>query len=132
MLPATLGGRWCHTEAQLWIGYRIGVAGGLCRSLLDHPLHFRRLDAPKGKLTRHNCALLGQPYPCALTLASSGARQDVVDLAAHGFAAWARDDLSAWYPGWTELVLVAAGLDPDAADSFGFIALRTAEQADPT
>lgn len=129
ILPATLGGEWRHTHATLYVPSpgrpRAYVAGSV--GLFDHPLHFRR-ERPKGKLTWSNCALIGQPY---LSKRADGTRDQwsLAEAAAlitdYGVGVWARDDLSAWYPGWTTLVLAAKGLRPDAAASFGFTALAT-------
>ncbi len=130
LLPALLGGEWRTSDrvlkgrAFLFRPYREHAAAG-CHALFDHPLHFRRCGT-RGPLTWRNGALLGQPYD---VFGKDGALRDMAMADAaefarrHGVGVWARRDLSAWYPGWTALVVAALDLCPDDAARFGFVAL---------
>jgi hypothetical protein len=136
LLPAILGGGWVKSGSALsvsaprlrFFASQTIVAGDWCRTLFDHPLHFRR-QGSKGKLTWRTCALIGQPYNHVLRPdggADPEAQADAASLAEHGIGSWMRRDLSAWYPGWTTLVLAATGLHPEDAPRFGFVALGAA------
>lgn len=120
LLPAILGGEWAETKRSLFVrqpGTRDDFfLAPHFHDLFDHPLHFRRRGA-KGPLTWKNCVLIGQPYPAE---PDQGAEQALA-LARHfGVGVWRRDDLSAWYPGVTMLVIAAQGLTPQNAQKFGF------------
>ena len=85
-------------------------------------------------LTLKDGAVIGRPYnafdKAGVLLAA--ARRAARDLAARYYASvWARPDLSSWYPGWTALVVVARGLEPGAAERFGFVALAEERQTTP-
>jgi hypothetical protein len=141
LLPAVLGGAWTRTDAALKVpaprtftGTELLYGHGqYYHDLLDHPLHFRRRGT-SGMLTLKDGAVIGRPYnafdKAGVLLAA--ARRAARDLAARYYASvWARPDLSSWYPGWTALVVVARGLEPGAAERFGFVALAEERQTTP-
>jgi hypothetical protein len=129
MLPAILGGEWIRSRVSLHArgrsrGSYVYIAGEV--GLFDHPIHFRSRHS-KGRLTWDNCVIIGQPY---LSLRGPDGERDKLSVGmatelreTFGVGVWARDDLSAWYPGWTVLVLAARGLKPEKAADFGFTAL---------
>jgi hypothetical protein len=124
LLPAILGGSWKQTDSTVW-------SPGLMRrpvysdyhGIFDHPVQFRRRGA-KGPSTWKNWIILGRPYGLFDDDGSVNPRHR--DLAVHLSAredvgVWARADLSAWFPGWTSLVVAARGLRAADAPRFGLI-----------
>jgi len=121
LLPAITGGRTWKRTTRAFYAARSGrrrkcYVEGEFHGLFDHALTFRN---GAGTKTWHSCALIGQPYP--------DISEDEADKLCAEFpvGVWARDDLSAWYPGWTMLVVAADRywLKPEAATQFGFRAV---------
>lgn len=132
LLPAVLGGAWfLSPRSGTWPAalfprrQRFDVVLQLpFQVLFDHPLIYRRRGA-RGPLTWRIGAAIGRPYDA---LNEDGSpMQSALDaastLAEFGIGTWARPDLSAWYPGWTSLLLGALGLRAVDASRFGFLAL---------
>jgi hypothetical protein len=141
LLPALLGGAWAQTDAALKVPAPDTFTGtellygqrDYYHNLLDHPLHFRR-HGTSGMLTLKDGAVIGRPYNAFDKVGAllDTARRAARDLAARYYASvWARPDLSSWYPGWTALVVVARGLEPGAAERFGFVALAEEPRTSP-
>lgn len=128
LLPALFGGSW------KWLDYgrtrgalsMLGSHGvGMGRGLLDHGITFRPVGL-RGNAAKERSVFIGMPYYAFDDDGdlSDGAKADATAWRQRGFGVWARPDLSAWYPGSTNLVLIAAALlyRSDAAD-FGFQAI---------
>jgi hypothetical protein len=141
LLPALLGGAWTRTDAMLKVPAPDTFTGTeslygqaeFYSFLLDHPLRFRRRGT-SGMLTLKNGAVIGRPYNAfdKAGVPLDAARRAARDLAFRYHASvWARPDLSSWYPGWTALVVVARGLEPGAAERFGFVAFAEEPRASP-
>ena len=114
LLPALLGGEWKHTSSGPPLCIRVTSA------LLDHAEVFCRRGA-RGPLTLENAAVIAAPYGQGPERRlPHGADDDAAELAILGLGVWTRSDLSAWYPGWTQLVLAARGLLREDAQRWGF------------
>jgi len=128
MLPEILGGIWKKTDSTVWIpstGCGRRPVFSDYHELFDHPLQYRRRGA-KGAATWQNWVIFGRPYNTFDQEGSVNPRHR--DLAAHlaaqcAVGVWVRRDLSAWYPGWTALVVAARGVRAQDADALGFEAL---------
>ena len=125
LLPAILGGSWKQTDSTVWTPshslMRTPVYSDY-HEIFDHPVQFRRSGA-KGPSTWKNWVIIGRPYNTFDADGSVNPRHR--DLAGHlatreDVSAWARRDLSAWFPGWTSLVVAARGLHAEDAPKFGF------------
>jgi hypothetical protein len=90
-----------------------------CPRLLDHPAIFRR-QGVRGPTTWRNAVQIGEPYWID---APAEAVNEARYLAGFGLGVWHRTDLSAWFPGRTNLVVIARGLRPEDAPTFGFTAV---------
>ena len=118
LLPALLGGEWKHTSSGPPLCIPVTSA------LLDHAEVFRRRGA-RGPTSVANAAFIGQPYGQGAGKAQlpSGAEALAAQLASQGMGVWTRPDLSAWFPGWTRLVIAARELRREEAERWGFQAL---------
>jgi hypothetical protein len=92
------------------------------RPLFDH-WHVYRRQGARGGNTWRNSAVIS--YPCGV-LDNAGAVCDEAVAQAKqfrgtdGVSVWVRGDLSSHFPGATQLVIVAFGLDDFEAVNFGF------------
>lgn len=135
MLPAILGGEWkrssCDTFSLLGIRAIKGFTFGIrVQALFDHQVGYRICGA-KGPHTWKNCVLLGQPYHAFDRRGeiTSDAKAIANQLKRIGVAVWVRRDLSAWFPGATQLVLASPRLMGKSADQFGFVAIGDADES---
>jgi hypothetical protein len=135
MLPTILGGRWRKTDSAITVagGGRLGSVEwpySQHHILFDHHLHFRLVGA-KCPTTWRNAVIFGRPYNHILDvecLASEQAARHAQHLAERfGVGVWVRENLSAWFPGSTALVIAGRGLSADRAPQFGFRALAAPE-----
>ncbi len=124
IFPGTAWGKTQKHYKLLWDKW--GYAGSLqapnTHELFDHPEGFRRHNGPRGMTTWENTVIIGQPY------AEPRDGSELVNwLADRGVKVWTRQDLSAWLPGATGLVLAAKALDNTKATQLGFrfVAPRT-------
>jgi hypothetical protein len=129
MLAPILGSKWkpstrstITTRGRKNWGYPRWHEFG--RPLFDHTDVYRQVGA-RGPNTWENCCAVSHPYG-ALDKDGKpldGALNHAGGLAIEGLGTWVRKDLSSWYPGWTQLVIVAKGLPAAQAAKYGFIAL---------
>ena len=133
LLPAILGGEWTmcrHGASPIWQPHKGQGFGDYAQSftgpLLDHTHAFRRAGV-RGPLTWRNGALTSEPYDAfdrkAGAVPASAEEHARLLRAEHGLGTWLHPDLSAWFRGWTTLVIVASALRPEDAGGFGFIPL---------
>lgn len=133
LLPAILGGEWAmcrHGASPIWQPHKGRGGGDYANSftgpLLDHTHAFRRAGM-RGPLTWRNAALTSEPYDAfdreAGEVPASAAEHARLLRAEHGLGTWLHPDLSAWFRGWTSLVVIASALRPEDAGRVGFIPL---------
>lgn len=123
LLPTILGGQWKRTRKTLKAPSELAgrpeypLFGH--HNLFDHHLVFRRIGGVPGSTAWRNCAAIGLPYEHK----EQATKEAAAVVQKYGVGVWTRPDLSAWYPGWTCLVVAAIGLRPEDAARCGFKAL---------
>ena len=133
LLPAILGGEWTmcrHGASPIWQPHKgrgvVDYAQSFTGPLLDHTHAFRRAGM-RGPLNWRNGALTSEPYDAfdrkAGAIPASAEEHARLLRAEHGLGTWLHPDLSAWFRGWTTLIIIASALRPEDAGGFGFIPL---------
>jgi hypothetical protein len=134
LLPALFGGTWRLSTRHANFPDAIFNLGKwrypnpCLHALFDHPLVFRSAGS-RGPDCYKNTVIIGRPYPIVTDDGelTSPARENAAWLAARGWGCWWRKDLSAWYPGWTQLVVAKHGIQAcGTPDGFLPIASATA------
>ena len=120
LLPLVLGGKWKPSTTFPYDLLSIRTR----MDLLDHHLSFRRINT-RGPATLSNTAFIGQPYNAMSRdgKVSAGAMDEAAVLRNRGVAVWLRQDLSAWYPGWTQLTLLTRDLSYCSPAKYGFVSI---------
>jgi hypothetical protein len=135
LLPVLLPGEWRVTKRDPHNAYAVlprpDRYHANLHTLLDHAIVYRRAGT-RGPINAQCAAVIGLPYD-ALDKDDGSITGRAIDeasfLARYGIGVWVRANLSAWYPGWTQLVVAAAGLlGRTDAEKFGFQVVPVVER----
>ena len=122
LLPHLLGGQWIVTQRYGWPPFYHANSHSIGSPIYDHEIVFRQRGI-RGPSNWRTCAVISQPYNALDRngeLLPSFHEAATALAAQHNVGVWARNDLSSWCPGWTNLVVIARGLHPELAQHFGF------------
>ncbi len=120
LLPALIGGAWRCPTGQAWPAGTPKIQTKW--ALLDHPRLYRRPGATH-RASWAGSALCGEPYLNPIGALNCEGLALARLFAECGCSVWHNPELSSWYPGKTSLVLIARGINADAAASLGFTKL---------